>query len=751
MTGDGESGSREGAGSMASDMARRATRLAKVERWATGPLLIIGGRFEDDNHRLFQAIHDHSGGNVLVFATASGFPEEVGMGMVEDLRQRGTSAEYVDLTLENSDRMAFDPGLVARVAQCGGVYFTGGDQLRITQSLIRDGRETPVLAALRALNARGGLIAGSSAGAAMQSDPMLLGGSSLDALTIGPVDDPDTPGISVGPGLGFFPLGLIDQHFIERARIGRLVAGVRLTGQRFGFGIDENTGILVRNGIAEVIGETGLVVVDMKHAVQGPAEGALSNIRVSYLDDGDRFDLMRGKARPGAGKKRLRPNRPGAFRTPADMPRDVFGAYALHELWQRLALGDPRVYDREEASVRDPRNGRRVTLTLRRRPRVSLVYRDAQERLSMHNFLLSLAVEDVRQPAGTPPHVEAVREPRNDLPSTPVAAGFGADPAKAPDASFRKGSSPLPGVLARPVFPPKAGHGTVAIAGCNAMAPLQPEPVEVSFRRVSEPVVTHRPDTRGNTGSAALLQVSTARQIVVETRLRDHITHRVTRLGESGPYRNALQGALQSGAAIFGADEAAAAFGEEAITYGDASAAIRWGVSSDAGVEGVVVEPALGLVPGIVHPGIGEAGVGIGRLLIACAERRRVGWGLQRDSVLTFDAAKGRMEYGSGQMSIQVWVEPDKVRSAQHDLDIRDIYIVPLRAGGRPATGEAAHDAILALVDHFAEEIGATREPEGAGISWLGRDVLLRAHLREAGACSLDISCHRARMTAAIR
>ena len=84
------------------------------------------------------------------------------------------------LTVANARRLAHDRALCDRIAGYGSVYFTGGDQAKIVAALAPRGRETPALAAIRAAQAAGGLVSGSSAGAAMMSQPMILGGTSIE-------------------------------------------------------------------------------------------------------------------------------------------------------------------------------------------------------------------------------------------------------------------------------------------------------------------------------------------------------------------------------------------------------------------------------------------------------------------------------------------------------------------------------------------------------------------------------------------
>ncbi|WP_297976226.1 cyanophycinase, partial [uncultured Amaricoccus sp.] len=201
-------------------------------------LALIGGRLEDSNIAIYGEMHRLSGGRILVFPTASAEPKAVGQETLAVFRTHGFDADVIPLTPANARRLAHDPTLIARVADVGSIYFTGGDQAKITASLAG----TPLLAAIRALP---GLVAGSSAGAAIMSDPMILGGTSIEAVVHGVTDDPETQGLLLGAGLGFFAHGMVDQHFIKRGRLGRLVVAMARAGVRRGFGIDENTALLV--------------------------------------------------------------------------------------------------------------------------------------------------------------------------------------------------------------------------------------------------------------------------------------------------------------------------------------------------------------------------------------------------------------------------------------------------------------------------------------------------------------------------
>jgi cyanophycinase len=223
--------------------------LSFQDSHARGPLALIGGRFESDNEILFQRLKTLCHGRIAVLAMASSYPLEVGQELVEDFRSYGFEAELVPLFWENRESAAYDEAVIDALAAHGSIFFSGGDQSRIVETLIQAGKETPALECIRDCHARGGLIAGTSAGAAIMSGPMILSGTSLNALSAGlsnSAQDPDD--FRLGSGLGFFSWGLVDQHFLHRGRIGRLLAASRELGQEMAFGVDENSALIVCGG-----------------------------------------------------------------------------------------------------------------------------------------------------------------------------------------------------------------------------------------------------------------------------------------------------------------------------------------------------------------------------------------------------------------------------------------------------------------------------------------------------------------------
>jgi cyanophycinase len=231
---------------------------------------------------------------------------------------------------------AEDAQLAQSIREAGGVYFAGGDQTKITRALLRpDGSRTAVLQAIWDLYQRGGVIAGTSAGAAIMSSTMYDERSVMDTLSSG-VND----GKELAPGLGFIGKDVfVDQHLLARGRFARMLPAMLKKGYKLGLGIDENTALVVqgqRN--VEVIGYQGALLLDLQQATVDAAtpQFNLSNARISYYDRGDRFELPSGRYTPSADKidGKVDPLHP-ANRQPV-YSSDILGHNAVLILMERL-------------------------------------------------------------------------------------------------------------------------------------------------------------------------------------------------------------------------------------------------------------------------------------------------------------------------------------------------------------------------------------------------------------------------------
>ncbi len=221
-----------------------------------GALFVVGGAEDRSGARLIlRQFAEAAGGpdaRILVIATASTTPDEV---MTEYRGAFGDLAiGQLDLAAPATRAEVDEPSLLARLDEATGVYFTGGDQMRLVSIL----GGTDFSARLRQRYATGLALGGTSAGA-----------SAMSAVMIGRGRGKRTPRLSsvrLAPGLGVLPSVIVDQHFRERDRLGRLVTAVIQNPGLLGFGIDEDTAFtLDRDGEVNVLGKGTLTIVDGRH------------------------------------------------------------------------------------------------------------------------------------------------------------------------------------------------------------------------------------------------------------------------------------------------------------------------------------------------------------------------------------------------------------------------------------------------------------------------------------------------------
>lgn len=168
----------------------------------------------------------------------------------------------VSILHTRSRRQANDPNFVRPLKQATAVWFGGGDQVFLTDAYLG----TLVQEEIKAVLERGGVIGGTSAGAAVMSDVMIRGGESV---------------AEVGRGFGFLTDAVVDQHFLKRHRMGRLAGVVTQHPGILGVGIDEGTALVIRGDEAKVIGESCVLTCSSRgYESFGPGDQtALSQLR----------------------------------------------------------------------------------------------------------------------------------------------------------------------------------------------------------------------------------------------------------------------------------------------------------------------------------------------------------------------------------------------------------------------------------------------------------------------------------------
>jgi cyanophycinase len=276
-------------------------RVADDDRRKRGCLIIIGGGEDRDpqgDRVILREVARHVRGGKLVLATVASHRPE---GYFEEYEKAFADldiGELVELYVEERSR-AGDREKLSVLDDAQAVFFSGGDQLRITSQI----GDTGIEAKVRAIYDRGGLVAGTSAGASVMSETMLVKGASKETHRIGD--------LHMAPGMGLVRDVIIDQHFAERGRMGRLLGAVAHNPRVLGLGIDEDTAVMVEGDEFEVLGSGGVYVVDGTgvsycNVAEARADCALSmhDVRVHVLSSGDRFDLRDRKPIPPNSRDR---------------------------------------------------------------------------------------------------------------------------------------------------------------------------------------------------------------------------------------------------------------------------------------------------------------------------------------------------------------------------------------------------------------------------------------------------------------
>ncbi|HEX8282430.1 MAG TPA: cyanophycinase [Pyrinomonadaceae bacterium] len=233
---------------------------------ARGRLVAVGGAEDKEGDcvilKEFVRLAKGAKARVVVMTVATDHPAEVGREYKNVFRRLGVDdTEVVDVSARED---ASAPGALEQIRRATALYFTGGDQLHITS--LMGGTEMQKL--IHERHEKGLVIGGTSAGAAMMSNSMIIGG--------GGEENPRVEAVRIGPGMDLLVGAMIDTHFSQRGRHGRLLTAVAHYPQDLGLGIDENTALVVNKTEFEVIGAGAVTVIDA---------GAMSYTNLPYADE----------------------------------------------------------------------------------------------------------------------------------------------------------------------------------------------------------------------------------------------------------------------------------------------------------------------------------------------------------------------------------------------------------------------------------------------------------------------------------
>lgn len=273
-----------------------------------GPLMVIGGAEDKTGTRQvlarFVQLAGGQAARIAVVATASSLGEEI----VDAYREAFGSLGVTDVVAPRprTRAEASDPALAADLDGATGVFMTGGNQS--TLSGVVSG--TPFGAAIKAAHARGAVVGGTSAGASVQSEHMVAFGR--------PGATPKLRMAQMSAGLGLLPDLVVDQHFDQRNRYGRLLTLVSHAPHLLGMGVDEDTAAVIRGPELEVLGRGAVTLFDGRwmtsnvDTARGSAPLLASGVVLHVLPAGSRFDLEARILLPGPGGRPddLRASRP---------------------------------------------------------------------------------------------------------------------------------------------------------------------------------------------------------------------------------------------------------------------------------------------------------------------------------------------------------------------------------------------------------------------------------------------------------
>jgi cyanophycinase len=256
-----------------------------------GTLIIIGGHEDKEgDQKILQEVARRVGSGKLVVSTiATAEPGESWREYRQIFKKLGVKRiEHLDVRIREE---AFDDKVVRRLDGATAVFFTGGDQLKITSQL----GDSPVYQKIQEIYDNGGTIAGTSAGASVMSETMLVSGNGEESHKVGTA-------LGMAPGLGLIKDAVVDQHFAERGRLGRLLGAITQNPRTLGIGVDENTALIVEdNERFEVVGDGAVYVLDgSKVSYSNLAEDgeamdstmSVFDVKLHVLSAGNQFDLQ---------------------------------------------------------------------------------------------------------------------------------------------------------------------------------------------------------------------------------------------------------------------------------------------------------------------------------------------------------------------------------------------------------------------------------------------------------------------------
>lgn len=255
----------------------------------SGKLIIIGGHEDKEGDKeILQEVRQlvRNGARLVIATIATQEPEEVAQEYTAVFK--GLGVKNIDILDVRTREDASKPEFVEIVEKASVIFFTGGDQLRITSQI----GDTPVFTKMQERHKKGLSIVGTSAGAAAMPSTMLVYGNGDKSSRVS--------ALGMAPGLNLIEGVVIDSHFAERGRMGRLLGAVAQNPTNLGLGIDENTAVVVESKRKfRVMGEGAVYVVDGNGMTYSSLTDrnpdailTVCDIKLHVLGADDEFDLV---------------------------------------------------------------------------------------------------------------------------------------------------------------------------------------------------------------------------------------------------------------------------------------------------------------------------------------------------------------------------------------------------------------------------------------------------------------------------
>lgn len=255
----------------------------------SGNLIIIGGAEDKQGDKVILkhvcSKLEGKDDSLVVATIASQVPHELEIQYKKVFGEMGVKNINILNVKERSD--SEEQSNIEMIEKASVIFFTGGDQLRITSFI----GGTKLYNSIKNRYVNGCTLVGTSAGASVMSDTMIVSGPDEES--------PRKCTLKMAPGLGLIKGVIIDQHFAQRGRIGRLLVGIAENPQSIGIGIDEDTAIIVNEaGDLKVIGSGAVYVIDGSRITNTNVSEehpddilSIYNVLLHVLKSGDKFSL----------------------------------------------------------------------------------------------------------------------------------------------------------------------------------------------------------------------------------------------------------------------------------------------------------------------------------------------------------------------------------------------------------------------------------------------------------------------------